>query len=255
MSEPAGTAIDQIPFASILNDSCTIANAASSGTDGTTPQGIAAAGNHAYAVDTSGGTDFIEDYTLPALTNSVSNAINSGASFGTQAVAVALGGGDGYIQFGEKKQVDILPFGSASGSEAALAGMTDAYPGGLTVDSSGNVYANDTNTTTYTPNGGIDVFSANLTKTNTVQLGSALSQSGPSGALENIAVGPYGTSNAIYAVTGAGIEVFAFPLATAVAAPTKTITLPATPVSIVTAQDGREWVLLTDGTIDALPPM
>jgi|GEM_PF-4655733 len=254
MSQPSGTSLDQIAFSSIISESCTPSNASTGSLSGATPQGVAAAGNDLYAVDTVSGTGAIEYFTLPGVTPGTYGVLDSGLGIGPEAVGVSPSGTTGYIQYGDKKKIESLPFGATSGTSQALAGMTDGYPGGLTIDASGNAYANDTTSATYGSNGGIDVFSPSFTKTNQIQLASVLSQSGPAGALENLAVGPYGSSSALYAVTAAGIEVFAFPLAATVAAPTTTITVPETPVSIVTCQDGREWVLLSDGTIDALPP-
>jgi hypothetical protein len=252
-SQSSGMNFDAIDIASIIGNVCTLTGSTSSSISGTA-LGTAAAGNDAYAVITSSGADYVQEYSLPTITSEEANVIDGGVSFGTQAVNVSPSGANGYIQFGEKKHVDSIPFGSANGSEVALAGITDPYPGGLTVDTSGNVYANDTTSATYGSNGGIDVFSSSLTETNHIQLASPLVQSGPTGALQNIAIGPYGTSSAVYAVTSAGIEVFAFPLAASVATPTLTIATPASPVSVVTCADGREWVLLSDGTLDALPP-
>jgi hypothetical protein len=255
-AQTQGTGLDVIGISSILANSCSIATNVAGDTGGSTTQGVVAAGGNLYTDVTDAGVDVVEFFLVPSLFDLGGNVIDGGASFGMQGLALSPNGLDEYMQFGAKKRLDFMSSfpGTSATTQLALAGMFDTAPGGLTVDTSGNVYANDTISATYGTNGGIDVFNSTLTETNQIFLGSPLLQTGPLGTLQNIAVGPFGTSNAIYAVTAAGIEVFAFPLAASVPAPTETIALPSPPVSIVTVADGREWVLLADGTLDALPP-
>jgi hypothetical protein len=153
----------------------------------------------------------------------------------------------------------IAAFGTpANGTptaERGLASMFDGDPYGLTVDANGIVYAHDSTSGTFGANGGVDALAPTLgATTNQAHLNAVISTAGPSGALQNMAVGPYGAGSGLYVVAADGIEVFAVPISGS-QTPDATITSPyGTAVSIILNGDGRLWTLLANGKIEALPP-
>ena len=247
--------IDQIPMSGVIGSNCTLSNQAVP-TSGGTPAGIAASNGSLYGGATS--VDFILTEAVP-VANSVSSAVTGGgAFFGIQAVGVSPDGTRGYLQVGAKKAIGSFTFNSSGtvNGQTGLAGMTDPYPAGMTVDTGGNVYANDTNSVTFGTAGGVVMMGPSLgTFNGKAQLNAAISQGGMAGALQNMAVGTYHGNGALFVLCGDGIEVFAAPL-TGTETPTATLTLPyGTPIGIVANNDGRMWVLMSNGKIEALPPV
>ncbi len=249
-----GTVLDAINGLLVLSNTCSLLAHQATARTVRPRRAVAASQGQMFGVFTNSGADFDNSFALPGLSFLNGGIIDSATGFGTQAVGISPNGSLAYIQFGAKKRLDQLSTTAFNASaQVSLAGMTDGDPGGLVIDGSGLVFANDTTVATYGANGGIDGFDASLNQLNHIQLASQLSQSGPSGALQNMAIGNWAGGTALFAVTAAGIEVFPMPLDAAVAGPIDTLTLPQTPVSIVTDAGGREWVLLSNGTIDALP--
>jgi hypothetical protein len=136
--------------------------------------------------------------------------------------------------------------------------MTDPYPTGMTVDAHGNVYANDLTSATFGSNGGVDSFTTvGLGPNGSAQLQAPIVASGPTSQLQNMATGPYAGGTALYVLCSNGVEVFPVTntgFAASLMTPAETIALPVGGTSIVGNGDGRMWLLLSDGSLDALPP-
>jgi len=250
-----GDGYDQLSIPGIINSTCTVAAQQTQILSLLTPAGVAAAGGFFYGAGTS-SFDLLFTSNVPGMTSQAGGFMNGGSLFGTAAVASAPNGSSGYVQFAEKQAVAQMSFAIPGEvvNEAPLVGsVSDPYPYGLTVDASGNVYANDTGLATYGSNGGVDSFTNNLTLTGRAQLHAGIVTSGPAGAIENMAVATYHGSQALFVACTDGIEVFALPLTTTPSAPTATITPAASAVSIVANGDGRIWAILSTGRLEALP--
>jgi hypothetical protein len=247
---------EEYPFSAVLaGGACNYTIAY--GVDSSPPGGFAAAGNAGISVSSAGQT-VIDAMTLNPLGESPAVTYQI-ALFTPRAVGELPSGGSGFVQFDDKKQIVSVNSGAAVTSTQALAGMTDGvYPTGMTVDANGNIYANDTHSAMYGSNGGVDSFTTLASGPNgSAQLQSPIQSGGPASQLQNMASGPYAGGTALYVACGDGIEVFpvtATGFSGSAMAPAKTIALPTGGTSVVANADGRMWVLLSDGSLDALPP-
>jgi hypothetical protein len=249
-------AFEEYPFSTILaGGGCSYTVAY--GVDTSTPGGFAGAGNAGISVS-SAGESIIDAVTLNPLGLSVNVSFQL-TLFDPRAVGELPSGSAGFVQFDDKKKIASFNSGAAETNSQVLALLTDPmYPTGMTVDANGNIYANDTHAATFGGNGGVDSFTTLASAPNgSAQLQAPIVASGPTYQLQNMATGPYAGGSALYVVCGDGIEVF--PVTTtgfsgSTMTPAETIALPVAGTSIVGNGDGRMWVLLSDGTLDALPP-
>jgi hypothetical protein len=242
-------------IASVLAGGSCVENGAAGGIDDYTPGGIAAANNTGIDVTTYGGVSQVEAYAPLQSFSSVYSTGTQLTLFNPRAVAMLPSGSSGLVTYDDKKVlVGYNGYASQTGSEG-LAGMTDGYPVGVTVDPSGNIYANDTTSATFGVNGGVAMFSSITSGiVASAKLNAAIVATGPTYQEQNMTVGARGTGSALYVACGDGIEVFALPMTGTLNAPVETITTPASAVSVAGNHDGRVWVLLSDGSIDVLPP-
>jgi len=244
-------------IASVLAGGSCVRNGSGGGIDDDTPGGIAAAGNFGIDVTTYGGVSQVETYSPLQNFSSIFSTGTQLTLFIPRALAVLPSGSSGVVEYDEKKVlVGYNGYASETGSEG-LAGMTDGYPVGVTVDGSGNIYANDTTSATFGSNGGVVMFSSITSGiVASAQLNSPIVAAGPTYEEQNMTVGAYGAGSALYVVCGNGIEVFSLPMSGTLNAPVETIPMPspATAVSVAGNHDGRVWVLLSDGSIDVLLP-
>jgi len=247
--------LQEYPFATILAGGSCTRTASALGIDSYTPGGFAGAGNQGIEVAYAGET-IVSAVPLNPVGAGYDNFYP--ALFTPRAVGELPTGYDGFVQFDDKKE--IVEFGNTADVDgnAALAGMFDSYPTGMTVDAHDNVYANDVTSATFGSNGGVDSFTTVSAGPNgSAQLQAPIVATGPTYQLQNMATGPYAGGTALYVVCSNGVEVFPVTntgFAASLMAPAETISLPTAGTSIVANGDGRMWLLLSDGTLDALPP-
>jgi hypothetical protein len=225
-----------------------------------TPFGIAAANGQLYGVASS-GTDFIfgAPYAMSGISSiSLPAVMNGGADFGTAAVAVTPTGSSAVVQFASKKKVALISSSGSQLASQALSTMFDPYPYGLTVDGTYGIFANDMTSATFGANGGVDEFDLALSSlTGKAQVNAAIVSSGPAGSLQNMTVGSYNGSPALYVACGDGIEVFGLPLSSSTPSSPVTTIAPvaaSTAFGLAANGDGRVWLLLANGQVEALPP-
>ncbi len=247
--------LEEFPFSAILAGGSCTRTASALGTDSYTPGGFAGAANAGLEVAYAGET-IVTTVTLNPL--SLGSQASYATLFDPRAVAEYPSGGDGLVEFDDKKMIVVFQTNAGVNSSSALAGMTDPYPTGMTVDANGIPYANDTTSATFGSNGGVDSFYILSAGANgSAQLQSPIVSSGPTYQLQNMATGPYAGGTALYALCSNGVEVFPVTstgFAASLMSPAETLSLPVGGTSIVGNEDGRMWVLLSDGTLDALPP-
>jgi len=242
-------------IASVLAGGSCVRNGSGGGIDDYTPGGIAAAGNTGIDVTTYGGASQVEAYSPLQGFSSIFNSGTQSTLFTPRALAALPSGSGGVVEYDDKKIVVGYNGDAAETGSAGLAGMTDGYPVGVAIDASGNIYANDTTSATFGSNGGVVMFSSITSGVvASAKLNAPIVSSGPTYQEQNMTVGAYGAGSALYVVCGDGIEVFALPMSGTLNAPVETISTPSAAVSVAGNHDGRVWVLLSDGSIDVLPP-
>jgi hypothetical protein len=246
----------EITIASVLAGGTCVEQGAAGGIDDYTPGGIAAANNAGIDVTTYSGVSQVEAYAPLQGFSSIYSSGTQTTLFVPRAVAMLPSGSSGLVTYDDKK-VLVGYNGSASqtGSEGLATLPDPAYPVGVTVDGSGNIYANDTTVATFGTNGGVAMFSSITSGiVASAKLNSPIVANGPTYQEQNMTVGAYGTGSALYVVCGDGIEVFSLPMTGTLNAPVETIPTPTAAVSVAGNHDGRVWVLLSDGSIEVLPP-
>ena len=244
-------------IASVLaGGACTLMGSGG-GIDNNAPGGIAAAGNLGLDVSTiGGGVSQVDAYQPIQGFSRIYTTGVQGTLFTPRAIAVLPSGASGVVQFAEKKILVGYNGNAAQTGSEGLAGLTDGYPVGVTVDVSGNIYVNDTTSVTFNSvNGGIDMFSSITSGVvASAKLNAPIGVAGPNYQEQNLTVGAYRAGSALYVICGDGIEVFALPMTGTLNAPVETIPMATSATSIAGNNDGRVWALLSDGSILAFPP-